>query len=275
MLEHAGGHQHDQEREQRQPDEHRGKAPLAVSGDPGSRFACTPQMLLRESELQQSEEHANGRQREPRGPAVSSGDDRHEGGPQCSADVDAHVEDREAGIATRAAFRIEAGDDGADVRLQQSDAKNDHDQTDEEPARLTEREQDVAGHDQDAAPPHRALCAPDTVRDPAAGEAQQVTPADVQAVDCGRCAVVEAEPAVLDGCDHEENQDRPHPVVCEALPHFGHEEREQPAGMAEPLSVGDGHGAVRVHAVMPGDSYQGRSCRRSVTDLASEHQEPG
>jgi hypothetical protein len=48
------------------------------------------------------------------------------------APVDAHVEDREAGVATRAAFGIQVTDDGGDVRLEQAGAEHDQHEAEEE-----------------------------------------------------------------------------------------------------------------------------------------------
>ncbi len=44
------------------------------------------------------------------------------------AEVDPHVEDREAGVAARVVGRVELADDGADVRLEQSGADDDQHQ---------------------------------------------------------------------------------------------------------------------------------------------------
>ena len=48
------------------------------------------------------------------------------------ADVDPHVEDREAGVAARAAFGIQVADDRRDVRLEQARAEDDEDEAEEE-----------------------------------------------------------------------------------------------------------------------------------------------
>ena len=172
----------------------------------------------------------------------------HEDRAKRCAEVDAHVEDRESGVAARAAFRIDTGDDRADVRFQQPHTEHDHDEADEEPARLAEREQAVADHDQDAAPPDGALRTPDAIRDPATEQAEQIGAADVEAVDRGRRLVVESETACLDGGDQEQHEDRPHAVIREALPHLRHEEREQAPGVAKPLFVRGRRGVVCVHA---------------------------
>ena len=71
------------------------------------------------------------------------------------ADVDAHVVDREAGIAPRAAFRIQIADNGADVRLQQAGADDDQRQPDIERDDRRDGEREVTGRDDDPAPEHR------------------------------------------------------------------------------------------------------------------------
>ena len=93
----------------------------------------------------------------------------------------------------------------------------------------------VAEHDQHAAPEHRALLADQPVGDPATEQRQQVGRGDVQAVDRVRGAVVEAEAALGDGGGHEQDQDRAHAVVGEALPHLRDEQRRESARLAEEL----------------------------------------
>ena len=49
---------------------------------------------------------------------------------------------------------------------------------------------------------------------------------------------VHPQPALGRGGHHEEEEQRAHPVVAEALPHLGEEERGQAAGMAgDPAAV--------------------------------------
>ena len=68
----------------------------------------------------QAEQHADAGGAEAPVPAdrfaQRAGDDLAEEG----AGVDAHVEDREAGVAPRAAFGIQIADDRRDVRLEQT-----------------------------------------------------------------------------------------------------------------------------------------------------------
>src|SRR5690606_41393644 len=91
------------------------------------------------------------------------------------AEVDAHVEDREARIATRTSFRVKVRDHRADVRFQQPDAADDDDQAQVEGrGDTTESKQQVSERDQNAAVPHGASRADQAIRDPTAGQAQDV-----------------------------------------------------------------------------------------------------
>ena len=53
-------------------------------------------------------------------------------GPDEGAEVDAHVEDREAGVAPGAVVGVEIADDRADVGLEQAGAEDDQQQAEEE-----------------------------------------------------------------------------------------------------------------------------------------------
>src|SRR5207253_9379243 len=80
----------------------------------------------------ESDQHADAGGAKTEVPANSlteySGDEgRHEG-----ADVDPHIEDREARVATRSSFGVQVADDRRDVRLEQAGTKDDEDQPDEE-----------------------------------------------------------------------------------------------------------------------------------------------
>ena len=63
---------------------------------------------------------------------LRDGDDQ---GTQSTADIDADIEDRKCRIEARAAFRIEAGHDGADIGFQQPDAQHDDQKADVEALR--------------------------------------------------------------------------------------------------------------------------------------------
>ena len=51
--------------------------------------------------------------------------------------------------------------------------------------------------------------------------------------------------------DHEQDQDRAHPVVREALADFGQEQRRKAARMAEKLGLVDGGGERFAHRQAP------------------------
>ena len=82
------------------------------------------------------------------------------------AQVDAHVKDREPRVAARAAFGIQFADHGADVRLQQSRAQHDQQQTEVERPGARNGQGEMADRDEDSAIPHRSLGAEQPIRDP-------------------------------------------------------------------------------------------------------------
>ena len=67
-------------------------------------------------------------------PEVSAHERRKE-----RAQVDAHVEDREAGVATLILLRIQIADDDADVAFQQSGADDDEEESEVERRQRRER----------------------------------------------------------------------------------------------------------------------------------------
>ena len=91
--------------------------------------------------------------------------------------------------------------------------------------------------DQDAAVEHGAPLADQAIGDPAARQAGHVHHRRVQPVDRARDARLESQPARRDRRGHEEDEQHPHAVVAEALPHLGEEERRQPARMAEERAI--------------------------------------
>jgi hypothetical protein len=83
-----------------------------VDSDVAQRLACARAIG------EESDQHAHARGAEAEMPAdflaeIAGNQRRHEG-----ADVDAHVENREAGVSARAAFRVKIADDRGDVGLQ-------------------------------------------------------------------------------------------------------------------------------------------------------------
>ncbi len=169
------------------------------------------------------------------------------------AGVDAHVEDREAGVAAVVFGGVELAHHGADVGLQHAGADRHQDQAGEENRHLEhaaetrdhrQAEGEVAGGEGDAAPEHRVALADQPVGDPAAGQRHQVDGGGIEPVDGPAGGVGKAEAAVLRLGHQEKQQQGPHAVVAEALPHFREEKRGEAARMSEPL----GFGLVRAHA---------------------------
>src|SRR5512135_709371 len=164
------------------------------------------------------------------------------------AEIDADIEDREAGVPASVLGAVQLADHGAHVRLEQPGAEDDEAEAQVEAAQTGDGEADVAEHDQHPAVQGRATLAEETVGEPAARKRRHVDQRRVGAVDHAGLGGVECEPADRERRRHEQDEDGPHPVVAEPLPELGEEERRQPAGMAEEAGVGggaDGLGAGR------------------------------
>ena len=229
-FEHA---RHDERRSERdgRGDRHHdlpGARLLARRGD-----ARVAEVMARPHELGETYRHAERWNCETPAPAVAVREPADDQRPDERAEVDAHVEHRETGIAPGAAFRVERRHHGAGVRLQQPDADRDDEESQEEDVRAPERQHEVAAGDQHPARHDRALRAEKAVGDPPAEEAEEIGAADVHAVDRARGLVVEAEPALGNGGHHEQNEHAAHPVVGEALPHLGEEECRESARLPE------------------------------------------
>ena len=180
----------------------------------------------------QADEHADAGRAEAPVPADAlaeeAGDERRDE----RADVDAHVEDREAGVAPRAAFRIQIADDRRDVRLEQPGAEDDEDEAEEERhwprEHRRERDREVAERDEHAARPDRAPQPEPAVGDPAAGQRREVDAGGVDADDGRRLSArSKPKPPSRERGRHEQDEQRAEPVVREPLPHLGEEERRR------------------------------------------------
>ena len=227
---------------------------VAGAAEPGAR----------EPELRKSERHADRRREEADAPAElqrePAGDER----PDEGAEVDAHVEDREAGVPPTAALRIQPGNEGRDVGLQEPDAEDDHDESGEEERRRSrDHEHQVADRHERAACHDGALCADQPVRDPATRERRHEDGRGVQAIDGRGRPVVEPVAATRDGIDQEQHQQRTHAIERESLPHLREEERGEPARVAEEAAA-----RVTHRAASPRRAPPRRPCRASCTARA-------
>ena len=102
----------------------------------------------------------------------------------------------------------------------------------EERERL-EGEREVPERDDDAADEDAAVLSEEAIGDDAAEDGGAPDAAGVGPVDRRRVGVREAESAFGRRRHHVQNQERPHPVVAEPLPHLGEEERREPTWVAE------------------------------------------
>ena len=97
---------------------------------------------------------------------------------------------------------------------------------------------EIAGGDQQPAQDDGALLPQEAVGDPSRREGEDVGAGGEQSVDRAGRGNVEAEAVLRRGGRHIQDEERADAVVAEALPHFGEEERGQPAGVAEEAAIG-------------------------------------
>src|SRR5262249_46532377 len=148
----------------------------------------------------------------------------HKRSDEC-AEVDAHIEDREAGIAPRSTFGIEIAYDCADVRLEQTSADDYQHEPKVKAHNPPERHAEVSGSDYDSSNENRSSITENAISDPAARKHDKVDAGSVQPVDGRSRHGAQREPAFFDGCLQEQHQQRAHPVITEALPHLGEKQR--------------------------------------------------
>ena len=154
------------------------------------------------------------------------------------ADVDAHVEDREACVATIVVLVVQATDHRGGVRLEPAAAECDQHQTDADaPQAGEDRERDVPAHDHDGAVEQGAFGADQPVRDPRADDRREVDRAAVCADDArgGRPRQCRGHRRrrVVQVID----QDALHAVEGEPLPHLDAEQVRQTPRLAEEACV--------------------------------------
>ena len=202
-----------------------GRVGVVVDGGHAALVAQRPAAGVQE--VDESEQHGDGGGAKAPMPAPVLAEITGDQPAEDRADIDAHVEEGEAGVAAAdVVLVVELADEGRDVGLEQPGADGDRDEAEEEDrgGGTGYCEQGVPEHDGDAADDDRPLAAPETVGDPAAGQGQYVGRGGVQAVDCRCVGRRQAEAAILHLVDKKEDQDRPHAVVAEAFPHFDEEE---------------------------------------------------
>ncbi len=192
------------------------------------------QRLPADGVLRQADRHAEGGEAEAdvEAPLLlqQPGQQRTEQG----TDVDAHVEDREPGVAAFVVLVVERADQRRGGRLEATAAERDQDQADADPGEAgDQRQRDVTGHHHDGAGEQRPLRAQHPVRQPGSEDGREVDAAAVGADDARGGPLVHAEAAVGHGVVQVDQQDPLHAVEGEPLPHLDAEEVGEDAGLTE------------------------------------------
>ena len=238
------------------------QAPAAIR--PMRRHARAAQQPARQPELQQAERHADGRREEPHSPPVPEREPARDQRPDECAQVDPHVENREARVAAATALGVEVGHQRGDARLQQPDAQHDHGEAREEQLRRPgNRQHQVADGHQCSAGHHGPLRADQPVGYPAARQRRHEDSRGVEPVDRGGRPVVEAVAAGRDRIHEEQHEQRTHPVEREALPHLREEERCEATRVPEEPVARITHPAAPPRAAPCRRSAAGRGTART------------
>ena len=147
------------------------------------------------------------------------------------ADIDAHVEDRKAGILLHTAVRVKLADHHADIGLEQTGAQNDQQQSEEESMHTGNSQSELSGNDEQSADKHGVAGADQTIRDPAARQRCQIDRCRVETIDGCRGLVIHPQTAVLHQRSQEQNENTSHAVITETLPHLCKEQSAEPFGV--------------------------------------------
>src|SRR5882724_5802245 len=162
-----------------------------------------------------------------------SNDKRRKEGPK----IDAHVEDRKAGVASLILVWVKLAHHGTDVGFQQPGTDSNQDQTSIKAWQAADRHRIVSTGDDDATYQDRPPGSQNSIRQPATDERQIPNRRDISRVDDTGILFVEAESALYEALRHIERQDCAHAVVAEALPHFCEEQSRQSTRMSKKSSI--------------------------------------
>ena len=179
---------------------------------------------------EQSQHHAHARSAktpvvsEPGCFLQSTADDRR----QERAEVDSHVEDRVRTVTSRVVLRIKATDLYGHVGFEETIAHDEETKGRIEDPDVFKGHQEVTNRHEDGPDDNGHPVAQITVRKETAEQRREVDQRGVPFVDLGGVGL-----GPLEEVDHVEDQQGPHPVITEALPHFGEEENVKPDGMSE------------------------------------------
>ena len=171
-----------------------------------------------------------------------AGDDRRDH----RADVDAHVEDRETGIAAGIALHVELADHGRDDRLEQAVADDDRRQAQLEQRLARRGQHEQAQRHEHRAEQDRTLEADQAVGDVAAEDRTGIDQREVRAVHLA-CRPFTGGIATVELRDDVQDHRPADAVEREALPELRHEEHPQRLGMPEDLGKFGWCGRLRRH----------------------------
>ncbi len=188
----------------------------------------------------------------PAGPfAERAADERR----QERAEIDADIEDRISAVAAMIARRVKAADLGGNIRLETAVAEDQRQQRKDE--QLLDRHHEMADRHQDRADDDGAALAEHAVGKEPAENRREIDEPGIKAPDLRRqrLHVERAEQRFEPAFDREqagdvagmvrqqeifrhiEDEQRAHPVIGEALPHFRGEQEGEPARMAEQVGA--------------------------------------
>ena len=184
-------------------------------------------VLAAHPEGQGAEDHAEASQSESIMGAVDVAHLRTDRRGQQGPDIDADVEDGEAGVAAGVVIGVELADNRGDVGLEVAIAHDDGAHAHVEPGVGSPENQEFPDAHQDAAQHHRIAVAQKPVGNAAAQHRSGVHQGGVGSVNAEGLGIAHRE-----GLDEVEGEEGAHAVVAEALPHLGKEERVQATRMA-------------------------------------------
>jgi hypothetical protein len=197
-------------------------------------------VLAAGDEPRDAQEHPDAGGHERRPPADLVARDRGDEVAHEGTDVDAHVEDVEAGLLERTEallLVVEVADQRRDVRLEEAVADDDEQQREpERDAVPGDRQAAVAEAHQDAAEDDRPAVTDDAVGEQPADEGRQVDQRQIRAEDVRGVAVRHRQAAHrrigrIGRIRHVQDEDAEHQVEAEPLPHLGEEQDRQASGM--------------------------------------------
>ncbi len=179
--------------------------------------------------MQQSQQHANARAGKAQVPIHFLREPPRDEGPNERAEVNAHIENGKPRVPSRVGRFIQRSDDAADVGLQQPGADHDEREAGIEEGERVKREGEVSERDDDPAEEDAAVLAQPAVGNDSAEDWSRPGSHRVVPIDRAGVRVVKSEPM-----HHIQDEERPHSVITEALPHLGEEKGGEAAWVARP-----------------------------------------